>query len=358
MLGSWFLGFAACGLVATAMAGCAADDTEGGTSRGTTGKTTGGSGSGTATASNNGSGSGITSGGNNGTSGTATAGNNGTSGTATAGNNGTSGTATAGNNGTSGTATAGNNGTSGTATASATTGFTTGTATNGATNGFTTGTATNGATNGFTTGTTTGATGTGTTATATGATTAGTTGSVAVDSTFAMNGFGMNTSWKGYVYASTFGTTATISPDCTPAGAACFSASAAKLCVSGTVGADTTYNSGALLGWNVNQAMSTSSTSPPVMTAATTGTGLTIQIAGSTTNMRVQLNNGTMSWCALAPASGMGTIPWTMFNTKCWDGTGTAYVAGTPITAVQLVIPADGTMARPFSFCLVSASEG
>jgi hypothetical protein len=172
-----------------------------------------------------------------------------------------------------------------------------------------------------------------------------------------MNGFGMGGTWKGYVYTGTFGTTATISPTC-GTGGACFMSAGAAVCASGTVAADTTYNSGALLGWNINQAMSTSSASTTVAPVATTGTGLTISFTGTTTNVRVQITDGTTNWCANATGT-MMTIPWTMFNTKCWDpSSGMAYTAGTPITAVQLVMPADSMMARPFNWCLVSISEG
>jgi hypothetical protein len=51
----------------------------------------------------------------------------------------------------------------------------------------------------------------------------------------------------------------------------------------------------------------------------------------------------------------MGTIKWADFKSKCWDGSGTGYPAGTPVEAIQIVVPSAATDI-PFSFCLVNAS--
>ena len=49
-------------------------------------------------------------------------------------------------------------------------------------------------------------------------------------------------------------------------------------------------------------------------------------------------------------------IPWAMFNTKCSNtAAGTAFPVGTPITALQIVVPSSATAALPFNFCLVDA---
>jgi hypothetical protein len=180
---------------------------------------------------------------------------------------------------------------------------------------------------------------------------------VAVDSTFAMNGYGDNGTWKGYAFTSTFPpppavTTAMITPACpTP----CFASAVKQLCVSGTVRSDMSFGSGATLGWNINQAAMMPN---PVQTMAPTGSGLTVNVPGATATMRVQISAGpapTTQWCAPMPAGGMGTIKWTAFKTKCWDGSGTAYPAGTPIEAIQIVVPS-ATTDVPFAFCLASAS--
>jgi len=73
----------------------------------------------------------------------------------------------------------------------------------------------------------------------------------------------------------------------------------------------------------------------------------------------VQIQSGATSrWCyALAGASGIVTIPYSSFNTACWDGTGLPY-AGEALTGVQLTVPGNGLYETPFSFCLNSLSDG
>jgi hypothetical protein len=49
------------------------------------------------------------------------------------------------------------------------------------------------------------------------------------------------------------------------------------------------------------------------------------------------------------------TVPYTTFNTACWDNSGTAY-AKQPIEAVQLVAPGD-MAAAPLDMTLVSVKD-
>ena len=64
---------------------------------------------------------------------------------------------------------------------------------------------------------------------------------------------------------------------------------------------------------------------------------------------------GATRWCATLTAS-PATIPYTMFNTTCWEpASGTAY-AKQPIEAVQLVAPGD-MAAAPLDMTLVSVKE-
>ena len=164
-------------------------------------------------------------------------------------------------------------------------------------------------------------------------------------------GFATNGSWKGYAYTGSFGTSATIAPVCpTP----CFMETPSTICTMGMVGTDPMSASGALLGWNVNQAMATTAASPPIETVATGGTGLAITLSAPVTGGRVQIQDASMppkQWCAnLTGATAM--IPWSMFRTECWGTTGTAFAAGTAISAIQVVIPSNTTTAVPFNFCL------
>ena len=65
---------------------------------------------------------------------------------------------------------------------------------------------------------------------------------------------------------------------------------------------------------------------------------------GSALRLQIQGPDGATSatdrWCAPIKGSG-GFIPWSSFNTKCWDGTGTAY-SGQPIVSAS-------TIGRPVS---------
>ena len=186
---------------------------------------------------------------------------------------------------------------------------------------------------------------------------AGTASCMAATTTGAMNGYIMGTAWKGYAFTATFGTMATISPVCDAAGTGpCFKNAGNQVCASGMVGPDT--GSGALIGWNINQAMIAPN---PVETAPTSGAGLTVSIAGATTSMRVSVVTmaGT-EYCASMPAGGSGMIPWATFNTMCWNPSATGampFTAGTAIAKVNVLVPG-GATATPFCFCIGSISGG
>jgi hypothetical protein len=70
--------------------------------------------------------------------------------------------------------------------------------------------------------------------------------------------------------------------------------------------------------------------------------------------VRAQIQAGATRWCATLTAS-PATIPYTMFNTACWDGSGTAY-AKQPIEAFLLVAPG-GEAATPVDMTLVSVKD-
>jgi hypothetical protein len=174
-------------------------------------------------------------------------------------------------------------------------------------------------------------------------------------------GFATNGTWMGYGYTSTFPATsspATVMPVCpTP----CYPTTNTQLCASGMVPPDTTFASGALLGWAVNQAMATTSVSPPIGSFTTTGTGLLINVSGSVTGLRAQIKNAAgTTWCYSLTTSGTTMIPWGMFNTMCYNLAAVgaaAYTVGTPITDVQVVVPSSATTTNTFSFCMVDAHQ-
>jgi hypothetical protein len=141
---------------------------------------------------------------------------------------------------------------------------------------------------------------------------------------------------------------------------------ATSLCVTGSITPDPAYASVAGLGWNIAQ---TIATAPAIGTIATSGTGLVVNVAmvtgltltqGGGSQLRAQIQNATTSWCAPIAASGVSMLPWSTFNTKCYDTTqaGAApYTVGTPLTAVQLIVPSAVTAIGPFNFCLADAHQ-
>jgi hypothetical protein len=166
-------------------------------------------------------------------------------------------------------------------------------------------------------------------------------------STF-VDGYGTNSTWKGFVSPTSWGT-ATISPTKFAAGS--------QVCVMGSVPADLTGGSGALVAWNIDEPKPTSAVPTPAVAVAPTGTGLAVMLTGTVTGLRVQIEDATQKtkWCALV--TGPNTmIPWTSFNTACWDpATGVAYSPASPILDIAVVVPSAG-MVTMFNFCWISAN--
>jgi hypothetical protein len=125
----------------------------------------------------------------------------------------------------------------------------------------------------------------------------------------------------------------------------------------GTVGPANATNSYAgvvYLGFNVNQP--TGSSTFTTLTPAGTGLAVTYTKTAGPATIRVQIQAGSTRWCANLATSG-ATIPYTMFNTQCWDMMGTAY-AKQPIETVQLIIPGpDAAAGVAFDMALVSVRD-
>lgn len=162
---------------------------------------------------------------------------------------------------------------------------------------------------------------------------------------YATNGWVAEGAWKGYAdpYLAGFGSLIDAPPD--------FDTAGSSLCTAGSIGATSDVQTQAGIEWNVNQAMTTGA---PAMSVTPTGTGLSIDGPGTTTAMRVNLTDGTTTWCAYLPAAGGGTIPWSSFNTECWPGgQGTPYTMQ-PFVKVQVAAVANETDPTCFCFCIVS----
>jgi hypothetical protein len=177
------------------------------------------------------------------------------------------------------------------------------------------------------------------------------------------NGMATNGTWSGYAYTYIGNTPATISPTCGTTGT-CFMTAMKQLCVSGAVGPDPTFGASAGFGWDIGamatsgaagKGGSTSGGSKPAI--APGGSGLSYNIPGLTTSMRLQVEDAAgVDYCAAVPTANTGTIPWGMFTQKCYSNPpGTAYTPTTKITSVQVVVPTtSGTAANNFCFCVVS----
>ena len=144
-----------------------------------------------------------------------------------------------------------------------------------------------------------------------------------------------------------------ISPACDGSGT-CVPPFGASLCASGTVGQDATYLTVAGAGFDLSSPDSGSAAQTMILP----GSELTLAFANpGGSDLRVQLigdTSGSTFWCYdLAGATSPVTIALSSFNTQCWFGTGAAFVPGTPVAGIQLVVPASASGPVPFDFCLL-----
>jgi hypothetical protein len=178
------------------------------------------------------------------------------------------------------------------------------------------------------------------------------TGTRVEESAIFVGGFGTSTmgTWSGYGYTYKYGT-ATIAPGM---GNGCFSGK--KFCANGSVPA--ADSAGAGLGWNIGQTVGST-----VITKVAVTTPVKITFAGATAGMRVQLSaSSVLSYCypltAAEVTAGTATIPLASFKTECWGTTGTPY-DGTPIEAIQLVVPGSAAgAAQTFDMCVLDVEPG
>jgi hypothetical protein len=149
----------------------------------------------------------------------------------------------------------------------------------------------------------------------------------------------------GYAYAYND----TMSTSCVDSNALCGSGSTVVMDSAGKYW-------GAGIGFNLNQAMATSSTSPPINTFAATGSGITYTLSAfaSTGGMRIIVDQGGTDYCAPI-TSASGTVKWSSFNTKCWDNSGTV-LSGAP-TATHINFQVNSGMSTgSFNFCVTAVS--
>ena len=130
------------------------------------------------------------------------------------------------------------------------------------------------------------------------------------------------------------------------------------LCVSGSVAHSLNWDAWIELGISINQAPggATSGTYVP----ASLGININLSNPGGS-QLRVMLigTNGASdpndNWCAPIVAPG-GFIPWSQFNTKCADNSGTPY-AGQALQSIAVMVPDNNTTSTPFNFCVHCLAE-
>jgi hypothetical protein len=138
----------------------------------------------------------------------------------------------------------------------------------------------------------------------------------------------------------------------------CLDASA--FCGAGTTGVATSNGTvwGAGIGVSLNQAMATGMASPPIETYAvpTTDTGISYTVSPlPSQGMRLIIDDNGMDYCAVVTVA-TGTVPWSSFNTACWNNSGTA-LTGAPQAATHLQFQVTASTATtPFNLCVTAVS--
>jgi len=169
------------------------------------------------------------------------------------------------------------------------------------------------------------------------------------------NGFvtlpAVNRCWHGYSFAGSDSTSSVSPTSFAACGANCV------LRATGTVGASTmanNYAGFAYMGFNIAQDYGgTGSTALSPM-----GTGLVVPFVASTGGLplRVQISDAQTLWCYTLTGASPAVIPWAMFNTACYDNSGSYYMKQ-PISSIQLAV-AGGAAATPnVSFSFADLSE-
>lgn len=141
-------------------------------------------------------------------------------------------------------------------------------------------------------------------------------------------------------------------------------------CVAGTV--HPSYEAVALLGFNLTEPTTancaykpsdpTKVGSPGIQLSGGTGIALNFNKKTAST-LRIQIegpkaaSDANDRWCfPITEVAGPIFAPFNKFNTKCWDGTGTAY-AGQPISAVVFLVPGAPNPTQ-FGYCINGFAVG
>jgi hypothetical protein len=171
--------------------------------------------------------------------------------------------------------------------------------------------------------------------------------------TVAPGGYVTSGPWEGYAWTFAAGTGSTISP-----GDFSMLAAGNPLCASGSVGPMVDSSGADGIGINLNQAPGANT---PVENWTPTGTGIVINVSnpgGSALRVQIQGPTGatdaTDRWCTQFTVFDEPVfLPWSAFNTACWNGSGSTYQMQ-PLQAVLLIVPGGKATAVSFSACITS----
>jgi hypothetical protein len=155
--------------------------------------------------------------------------------------------------------------------------------------------------------------------------------------------------WHGYGFLGGDAGSIINPKDFSACGAGC------QLTLSGTVNAGNQTNSYAgyaYLGFYVAEAPGTATHG----TVTPKGSSLVVTWSGNFAGTRMQLASGTTTWCAPFQSASPATIPYSSFNTACWDYSGSAY-AKQAIDRISLDLPGAPTTTTGVSVTLISVSE-
>jgi hypothetical protein len=178
--------------------------------------------------------------------------------------------------------------------------------------------------------------------------------SIAADPPVERGPYFVSGSWHGYFWLAQHGAGTTVTAtnfDTEQFGA--------PICIQGLVAATADNSGNAILGVNVNQ---DNSADMNVQTVSPALDGIRVALTnhgGSVVRLQVQALDGATNerarWCAEVNGSG-GFIPWSAFNTACWDGSGMPYQRE-PISGAMLLIPGATKAQTTFDVCLAALAE-
>jgi hypothetical protein len=126
------------------------------------------------------------------------------------------------------------------------------------------------------------------------------------------------------------------------------------LCGAGSTAVASDADWGAALGLNLNQAMATGSTVNPYKVPSA-ATGIAVFLSNIPAETRVSIDHGGVEYCVALPGAS-ATVPWSQFNTECWNNQGD-FLSGPPddATFIHVIVPAIAS-ARVYDFCVISLS--